>query len=691
MSAAPLGLAVAAALHTLYSAFCSFTWFKYALYDFGVYTNMIWNSGRGQWFRTLVDRDYLATHLSFTLALLGPLFRVWDHPFLLAVVQWLCLVGGGLILWAAGRRHQLPESATATVLFFLAGYRLTQATLLSEFHGVGVYYLLVPWLYHALSFRPRAAWLPLALILGVREDAFILVLPMLAYFAARGRGKTGYLLIGLAVAYGLMAVFWLYPALVGFSLFDRRQNVIPDEASDFMKMYHLRARLQGLMWVLLPAAAWWGRHLLPVLLFPLSTLLTAMLSGFPTQQMLGSHYGGAAAVSLAVGMIEALARRRGNQPADRPVQRDSALRLRLVFLAAVVIAAHVATGFLWLGGKHDDTYARPKLRGVLALEAARHIPRTGILLTTERLAGLCANRAEILSHREYRPERHRVDHLFLQATGGEALDADVRRRLETAEMGVHYYDGDYLVLSRAADPDGNAEFLASYHLGPIRFIRTGRHAGRNRRMSDGTWVRYWNGDGRLAPVEVSCDTYRQLAPGDYELVFTYRAAAPRRAVCGHSGWVSVHPHKSAEQLGRHDLRVGHAADETWRTERLRFTVREPGPIEFRVTAGDARLWLRDVRFVPVAGKPGDAKAREAPARGQSVHMCRMDLQIFGASEQLPAWRGISEWNIQGRSIMWCAAGTGARRYFWSSQTGNCLWKHWRKYASDRASGCIAMC
>ncbi len=64
-----------------HAGFCAFTWEKFSMFDYGVYMNMIWNSGTGDFFRCLIDRSYLVTHLSFTLALLGPFVHLTENPF----------------------------------------------------------------------------------------------------------------------------------------------------------------------------------------------------------------------------------------------------------------------------------------------------------------------------------------------------------------------------------------------------------------------------------------------------------------------------------------------------------------------------------------------------------------------------------------------------------------------------------
>jgi uncharacterized membrane protein len=92
-------LTVAVAAGLVRSQYCQFTWGKMALHDYGIYFNMLWNTAHGDWFTYLTDQSYLRTHLSFSLVLLAPLFRLWDDPLLLTVIQWCCLLIGGLLFW----------------------------------------------------------------------------------------------------------------------------------------------------------------------------------------------------------------------------------------------------------------------------------------------------------------------------------------------------------------------------------------------------------------------------------------------------------------------------------------------------------------------------------------------------------------------------------------------------------------
>jgi uncharacterized membrane protein len=118
---------------------------------------------------------------------------------------------GGLVIWyRAARRHALPVALTCAFLFFWIAKPFMQAVLLSDFHGVSAYLVLVPWLYYCLVFRKSLAWLPLLLLWGVREDAAFIAVPILLYVVACHRWKPGYLLAGVSLLYGVLACSLLF-------------------------------------------------------------------------------------------------------------------------------------------------------------------------------------------------------------------------------------------------------------------------------------------------------------------------------------------------------------------------------------------------------------------------------------------------------------------------------------------------
>ncbi len=327
-----------------HAAWCAFTWRLFTLFDYGVYTNMIWNSGHGRPFRMLLDFSYLRTHLSFTLALLGPLYRVWDHPFVLWVTQWIAMAVGAIVLWRTGRRHGLRPDLAVAVAAFVLVHHYSQAVALTEFHGVDLYLLLVPWLYHALCFRKAMVIWPLALILGLREDAFLLVTPLLLYFAVRDRWRAGYAYAALALAYGVLALFCLYPWFAGISLFARRARELG--GWDFGRLLGekaLMARLSALWWVLLPTWPLWGRRgWLPIMLFLLAPLLQNLGSDYRPQYSLLLHYPAPVMACLGPALVEAL-RQRLDAPGGERLSFHGTMIVW--YLAASLALMHLVRGF----------------------------------------------------------------------------------------------------------------------------------------------------------------------------------------------------------------------------------------------------------------------------------------------------------------------------------------------------------
>ncbi len=436
----------------LHAGVCAFTWCKFTMFDYGVYTNMIWNSGRGDLFLCLIDRSYLGTHLSFTLALLGPLFRVWDHPFLLWLIQWIFLAGGTAILARTAFRLGMRPPITAAIVVFFAGYHFTQQAALSEFHGVSLYLILVPWLYYCLRLRRSLIWLPWLLILGVREDAAVVVLPLLLYFAIRERWGAGYVYAALSVGYMALAITAIFPALTGMDLASRRQaDIGSNPLAHLLDPATLVIRLKALGWIVLPALPFVRRgDWIPLVVFPSLALLQAMGGGTRYQYQLALHYAAPVVACLAVAMLDTYARRGATGPAWGrwgPLLPSLALLL-------ITAVSYRAGGFLPGGSQQQKCYARINESGVRTLRAARRIPREGVLLCSSRFAGFCANRRDITDSRHFDPARHRVDLVFSDLQYCDDEGSNYRIWTDNG-FGLIYFDGWHVVLQRGADPAPN--------------------------------------------------------------------------------------------------------------------------------------------------------------------------------------------------------------------------------------------
>ena len=450
-------LAAAAATGLLHASFCAFTWGKFTLSDYGKYTNMLWNCGHGAPFRMLVDHNYLGTHLSISLAPLGLLFHAWDHPFLPAAIQWLGAMAGAALLGIAARRHGLRWDVALAIVFLAVGHACVQTVLLSEFHGAALLLLLMPWLYYALAFSRRWAWLPLLLVLGLREDAAFVAVPMLLVFARQQRWRAGYAWAAVALLYGWAAVTVLYPAIGHQSLLERRPMVSPpvflSQFQDFDLSARARAALLafGAALPLLRRRTW-----VPLLAFPSVAAAIALLSPMHIQHRLLYHYSAAPMACFGPALVAAVAAAR--DPAGKRAGLDRAWVA--AWLVAATLVIHATAGFLPGGSGSRREYQRVHPDGLNALQAAAGLSKEGILVCHDRQAGFVANRRDLLSWDDYDPARHPARYVFLPLREMGKADSPARHLMEGGNWGVCARAGPFLVIERGADSAGNAAILS---------------------------------------------------------------------------------------------------------------------------------------------------------------------------------------------------------------------------------------
>ena len=423
---------------------------EFPIDDYGVYTNWIWNSGHGAPFKFLVDGNYLTTHLSFTLLLLAPLFWAWDHMALLMVVQWALPLIGGTIVFATATRLgiALPLRAALAALFVV--YPYAQSPVLYTFHGVCLYFLLVPWVYHCLRFSRRWVWLPWLLMLGVREDAGLLILPMLLYFAIAHRDRLAQLLSLLTVVYSLVAIYVLFPAIVGKSLAKRRKlEMNPNRLKQSLDATGLLRRAVALFWLVLPAIPLLRRRWRPILIFPAAGTAILMLSWWDVRHGLTSHYSAYVFPFFVMGVLEAVA---GVEEYRAAAGAASPLRLAGWIMGAVVFAHFTLGRFpseYFRTARRLDLTCDPAMSS--AFEAAKLIPRTGLLIADKRLFSRVANRADIaaLEGQKFGRPVKDADSVFLMRTepGGEEL---YQRLSADGDFAARFVDERFAVFVRTA-------------------------------------------------------------------------------------------------------------------------------------------------------------------------------------------------------------------------------------------------
>jgi uncharacterized membrane protein len=575
---------VAAFAALLHGSWCAFTNFKCGSSgDYAHYTGMIWSTLHGHPFTYGLGTSYLRIHLSFSLALLAPFFLLWDDPFLLQLLQWLCAPAGGILLAVAARRHGLSWTFTLALLFFWAAYPFTQTVMLSEFHGVGMLFLLLPWLYLAAAFHRQWVWLPLTLLAGLREETALLAVPLLAYFAARDRWRAGWIYAALALAYAVFALFALYPWINEVSIFAIRHREIPSGATEALGHLDLPTRLTSLAWVLAPTLLFLRNGWRPLLVIPSMAIVLALGSSYPPQYQLAIHYPAGIMALLAPALIEAA-----------HAWRAARARLAAIYLVVVTLAAH-AVGGLHAGGPsrpYSNDYREVGVQGSHALWVARHaVPQDGELAVTCQLSGFTGNR---LRYGYPGSRQGRPDVAFVPWR-------DERRAwlpgVRDGTWGVSYFDDEYVVARRGFSTDRNIELLSLARLNSVRLAYSPRaEEGSEQFIPHVGVVRF----GPALPEGVLrtwCYGRRaRLPPGRYRAELHYRGEAPGGAADLAWGRFELRDPRDAAIIAQ--MPIEPVATPEFRTQSLSFDWPEEGNVEPVVIGQQASLWLRRVDFIP---------------------------------------------------------------------------------------------
>lgn len=459
----PVLILLATALVLFYylnACFSAFTWGKFFLWDYGVYTNTIWNCGHGHPFKYLIDQSYLQTHLSFTLFLLGPLYWICDHPFLLSFVQWVLLVGGAIILWRTAICSGIRSDLSAALAFFYVVNPFTQKLILSEFHGVSLFLLLIPWLYSCLSQSRKTAWIPMVLLLGVREEVGVIIVPIILYFAIKNRWRLGWILAIVALGYGVIALKWLFPFFSGMAYQSKRGQLInPHILKEMVSTLNVvLERVKPLLWYVVAICPFIRKKgWVPLVIFPLVSVIATAISWKPAIYHQESHYPANHVFLFTMALLESI---------DVSIQRCGKKSYNKIFYAIFLIGLtlvwHRAEGYLFLGRFDNRIYQSHHLRGLAALKAAQLLPKEGLLLCDSSLVSYCANRSDVTIWENYKDGKTLPDLVFGRYKYVKGHLKEYESMIRSGDFGVYYFDKDYFILKRGHSLNRNEETFKEY-------------------------------------------------------------------------------------------------------------------------------------------------------------------------------------------------------------------------------------
>ena len=583
-----LGVALFAAsiLHAALSAFSSR---NFLMSDYGVYTNTIWNLSRFNGFAFLIDHSYLKTHLSFSLALLAPLFWIFDSPLTLLVAQWGMMIAGAAILVRLARKCNVSYVLSLPVVFMFIAYPFMQSVMLSEFHGVSLYLVLIPWLIYYLETNKKLAIIPCVMILGLREDAGFMLPLIFIYYAVRDRWKGGYIFAASAIAYSCIAIFFLYPLVTGESLLSIRSSEAT--ASSILNTWNpenLINRLHATGWILLmalPIIILNFRKSLPLLLFPLLPYLFSMLSGFQRQHSMQFHYPAIILATLIPAIIVSL------KGMPTQLKRRTAVSSLIII---VTVGAHLAYGFVLKAPRTHAVYRRINPAGKYILEAASHINKDGVLICNQKLAVFCANRKNITTWRYWKAETYPADSFFV--TYGELLNNKmIIELIEKGIFGVKYCELPFIVVERGFETTKNKELLDFIEHPVVIAAYTSLHVGHNVHINDKPY-RHWLGNGDDGAQTLLYGQGVRLPAGEYAATFTYRTKTEKELEHSSCGRFSIHLMNQQAHLAEEE--IVSSVNGEFVTQSVEFEIDKEMKIEPRVITGYAELWISKISFNP---------------------------------------------------------------------------------------------
>lgn len=386
--------------------------------DVGLFHQVIWNSLRGRLLETTLIPDIRSLNeqrFSPILLAFVPLYAIWDNFAVLLLVQTLGIsVGVFPLYWLARRWIGRPLGVLIALAYFL--FPALQHVNLFGFHEIA---LAIPLLAYACFFLFRARYVPflvcvlltllikeemaliaasfgaylflatrqrrLGLVLGIGAMCwFIALLQWIIPFFWSRSGGSGYYYFGRGIAAGMGRYDYLgtLPAEIVWTMLTRPDLVLSNLLVPRKIEYALALILPlGL----LPVVGWE----MVALAFP--TLALSLLSNYPLQSSLASHYAAAFVVFFLFGALLGI-RRLIN--VTHPVER----RARALALGVLLGAAMVVNYYLYAPGPLARQFKPERLaitsRTWAGYELLRMIPADATVVAQRGLVLHIAGRRE---------------------------------------------------------------------------------------------------------------------------------------------------------------------------------------------------------------------------------------------------------------------------------------------------------
>jgi uncharacterized membrane protein len=159
------------------------------------------------------DYNIFADHFHPIIAILAPLYWIWDTPYVLLVTQAVLIAASVPIVFDFTQRR-LPRGASL-VIAFAYGFGWPIQTLVAfDFHEIAFAVPLLAGAVNALDKgRDRTLVVCAVLLLLTREDMGVLVVILGLFRLTRAPRRVGWILVGSGVAGSLLAIAVIIPAV----------------------------------------------------------------------------------------------------------------------------------------------------------------------------------------------------------------------------------------------------------------------------------------------------------------------------------------------------------------------------------------------------------------------------------------------------------------------------------------------
>ena len=288
-----------------------------AAFDFGLYDQGMWLLSLFKVpFVTLMGRNLFGDHTSFILLPLVPLY--WLHPGAgtLFFLQSSAIAAGAIPVFLYARRRLHSEAAALLLaLCFLVNPALNWGNL-EGFHPDAFLSTLLGFaIYAALTERWRMYVLCVVLVALVKEDTWLVLMPLGAWVALRRRPAIGLLTVVGSAVYPAALAPVLMGALTGVAMPNAWRIPFGGPAGLFTELVRRPGSVASYLasegrpwylWQMTAPFAWAFLRLPSVALIGVLALGANILSTFVYQHHIGYHYSMVVVPALALGTVHAL-------------------------------------------------------------------------------------------------------------------------------------------------------------------------------------------------------------------------------------------------------------------------------------------------------------------------------------------------------------------------------------------------